>query len=159
MGALLAFELARALRADGAPLPARLVASALRAPHLPPLGPPIHDLPDAEFVERLRVLDGTPAEVLDNERLLRLFLRAVRADLRACELWTYHDAPPLAVPITAFGGRSDPQVDEAGLRAWERHTSAAFDVERFDGGHFFLHSRRDEVLSALRARLAGALAA
>jgi hypothetical protein len=60
MGAVVAFELARLLRRRNQPLPRMLVASGARAPqfrrgHVPPPEPG-----EAEFVEALRRLEGTP---------------------------------------------------------------------------------------------------
>ena len=45
MGALVGFELARALRRRRLPAPERLFVSAFRAPHLPQRRPPLHALP------------------------------------------------------------------------------------------------------------------
>src|SRR5690348_12875642 len=53
MGALLAYEVALALRADGRPPPRRLIVSGHRAPHLPPPRTPIHQLDDGAFLEEV----------------------------------------------------------------------------------------------------------
>jgi surfactin synthase thioesterase subunit len=45
LGARVAFEVTRLCQLNGMPLPARLIASASRAPHLPKREAPIHDLP------------------------------------------------------------------------------------------------------------------
>src|SRR5262249_34529677 len=50
LGALTAFETARALRAAGAPLPGRLILSAFPAPHLERPRRPLHTLGDAELI-------------------------------------------------------------------------------------------------------------
>jgi surfactin synthase thioesterase subunit len=74
LGALLAFELARHLRAVHEPQPSRLFISGTSAPQLPPAAPPIHALPDRELIDALRKLNGTPEEVLDNAELMQLIL-------------------------------------------------------------------------------------
>ena len=70
MGALIGFELARSLRTEGFDTPVHLVVSAFRAPHLPDPHEPVHDLPDADLVVRLRELGGTPPEVLGEPELM-----------------------------------------------------------------------------------------
>src|SRR2546421_132109 len=62
MGALISLELARALRREHGREPVHLFVSGRRAPHLPETLPPMHDLPEAEFIEGLRGLNGTPPE-------------------------------------------------------------------------------------------------
>src|SRR5579862_2319098 len=104
MGAAVAFELARLLRRRRQPLPHMLVVSGARAPqfrrgHMPPPEPS-----EAEFVEALRRLEGTPAEVLDNPELMRVILPALREDAAVYRNYVYLEEPPLDCPIRAFGG-------------------------------------------------------
>src|SRR5262249_6510651 len=49
MGAMISFELARQLRRQGRPMPARLFLSGRRAPDLP-IPPAIHHLPENDFL-------------------------------------------------------------------------------------------------------------
>ena len=55
MGALLSFELCRQLRRTRGIEPDYLFVSGHRAPHLKD-GPPVHNLPDAEFLAKVRDL-------------------------------------------------------------------------------------------------------
>lgn len=64
MGALIILELTRWLRLTENPMPVHLFVSGCRAPHLRNDGPPSHDLPQREFIERLRQLNGTPPDAL-----------------------------------------------------------------------------------------------
>jgi medium-chain acyl-[acyl-carrier-protein] hydrolase len=153
LGALVGFELARALRRQGGPQPARLFVSGHAAPHLPQSGPAIHALPDAAFRDELRRLDGTPVEILDNQEVMQLLLPALRADFAASEAYAYTAEPPLECPIAAFGGAEDERVSRPALEAWRKQTRAAFSLKMFPGGHFFLHSARQAVLRALREEL------
>ncbi|MEQ8964161.1 MAG: alpha/beta fold hydrolase, partial [Coleofasciculus sp. C2-GNP5-27] len=65
MGGLVSFEVARVLRTNQGLNPVHLFVSAHRAPQLPDPDPPIHNLPEPEFLDELRHLEGTPEEVLD----------------------------------------------------------------------------------------------
>src|SRR5438105_12636226 len=66
MGAIVAFELARLLRGRHGREPARLFVSGRRAPQVPSHERPTYELPDEEFIEELRRLNGTPSEVLEH---------------------------------------------------------------------------------------------
>jgi medium-chain acyl-[acyl-carrier-protein] hydrolase len=138
MGALVAFAAARALRAAGAPGPARLHVSGRIAPQLSDPRGRLHDLPDEDLLAELRVLGGVPAAVLDNRELMALQLPLLRADLAVNETYRHVAEAPLDVPITAFGGIDDPKVDEHELRGWARQTRAGFRLCLLPGGHFFV---------------------
>ena len=149
LGALVNFELTRWLRRLGRPLPARLLVSARRAPQLPSHEPPIHALPEPAFRRKLRRLDGTPAAVLDNDELMALVLPVLRADFAVGETYAYTPEAPLDVPVTAFAGRGDPLASPEQMEPWRDQTTAAFRLQVFPGGHFFLNTATAALLEAV----------
>jgi len=149
MGALISFELARQLRRQYAPDPIALFVSAYRAPQLPAPSPPIHSLPQDEFVEALRRLNGTPEAVLQDAELMQLLLPTLRADFAICETYTYTPEVPLECPILAFGGLQDREVSRDDLAAWCHQTHRAFKLRMVPGDHFFLHSARASLVYAV----------
>lgn len=153
-GALMAFELACVLQAGGTGA-SHLFVAAFRAPHINPERPPIHALPDADFLDQLKGMGGTPAEVLDHGELMAQLLPTLRADFAVAE--TYHpaDGAVLECPITAFGGLRDPLVPPKKLGAWRTRTSAQFQQHLIPGDHFFLLDAEDQVLSVIEQSLAG----
>jgi medium-chain acyl-[acyl-carrier-protein] hydrolase len=153
MGALIGFELARRLRREAAAGPAHLFASGCRAPQIPDSSPPTYNLPDAEFLERVRSLNGTPPEVLAHGELMQMVLPLLRADFEAVNTYEYSDEPPLGCPISAYGGLRDEEVARAHLEAWGRHTTGDFVLRMFDGDHFFLHQAEPLLLSVLGREL------
>lgn len=70
LGALMAFETARACAERGLPLPERLIVSGCAAPSLrePEIG--LHQLPEPALIARLREYQGTPDAVLANAELM-----------------------------------------------------------------------------------------
>ncbi|GAA4552121.1 thioesterase II family protein [Amycolatopsis samaneae] len=159
MGALVAFELAHALRERGAPLPAQLFVSGRIAPQLTDPRGKLHDLSDAELGARLAELDGMPAALLADPEVLAFLLPLLRADLAVNEDYRYSPRPPLPMPITAFGGTGDPKVTEAELRAWAEQTDAAFAAHSLPGGHFFVQESMRSLLGFLAVELSRTLAA
>lgn len=153
MGALVSFEVARLLRKNYQLSPVQLFVSGRRAPQLPNSESPIHALPEAEFLEELRRLNGTPEEVLANAELMEILLPVLRADFAVLETYGYSAEPPLECPITAFGGLQDTEVSCDHLEAWRNQTSAAFSLQMFPGDHFFLHSAQALLLQSLARQL------
>jgi medium-chain acyl-[acyl-carrier-protein] hydrolase len=149
MGALVAFEVCRYLRRHGLPAPVHLFVAGRRAPHLPETDGLSASLPQAEFLERLRKLDGIPEKVLESPELIEVLMPALRADVAACEAYRYVPEAPLGCPIMVVGGSSDPETAGERLEAWRTHTSKAFAVRVFPGGHFFLKTQPADILCAI----------
>lgn len=145
LGALIAFELARFLGREPGLTPVRLFASGHRAPHLAG-GGEVHRASDAALGQKLREINGTPAEVLENPELRALLFPIFRADFEISETYAYEPQEPLSCPLCALGGLSDPHVDAEGLSEWRRHTAAEFEVQRFAGDHFFIAESRRAVI-------------
>nr|QEO74445.1 thioesterase [uncultured bacterium] len=148
MGALIGFELTRALRRRGGAMPQHLFVSGHSAPQRGDLrrDRPYHAAPDDEFVAMLRAMNGTPPGVLDHPELLELILPALRADFELCERYVCEPDAPLDVPVTALAGIADPLVPPDAVEPWRQQTTAAFSLRVLPGGHFFLNESRDLVL-------------
>jgi medium-chain acyl-[acyl-carrier-protein] hydrolase len=153
MGAMLAFELTRALRRAGRATPQRLFVSGRWAPQLPDPSGPLSDLPRDEFIDEVRRLGGTPAEVLAHGELLELLLPTLRADFALCESYRYDNEAPLDTAVIAFAGLDDPGVTVASVQQWSVQTTAEFRARFLPGGHFFVNSARPELLAELSATL------
>jgi medium-chain acyl-[acyl-carrier-protein] hydrolase len=153
MGAIVAFELTRHLRASGRSLPQSLHVSAARAPQFRLHHEPGPEPDEQSFLEELRRLEGMPREVLDKTELMRVALPALRADANLYRQYVYQPADPLPVPIHAYGGISDPNIRREHLERWQELTTREFSMEQFEGGHFFLQTAQSELLGRLAAKL------
>ncbi|MGH9350052.1 MAG: thioesterase II family protein, partial [Vicinamibacterales bacterium] len=149
MGALVAFEVARLLRAHHGARPAHLLLSGAGAPDLPALTPPLHGLQEPAFLDKLREYNGTPRDVLDNRELMALLLPMLRADFEACETYRYEEQPPLDSPMTLFGGVRDLDTPPHYFEAWRRHTTGSVRTYWFPGDHFFVHGSTSSFLPTL----------
>jgi surfactin synthase thioesterase subunit len=151
MGATLGYELARRLEARGTPL-LGLFASACRAPSAQRIEY-VHQRDDDGLIAALKELSGTDSAVLGDDELLRMVLPAVRGDYTAVETYRHRPGPELECPIHVLVGDSDPVTDLAEADAWRSHTNGGCVVEVFPGGHFYLNSQLDGVLTSVAARL------
>lgn len=149
MGALIGFEVLRRLKAAGAPEAASLFVSGCRGPSCESRRRPTFDLPEPEFVEELRLLGGTPSEVLDDDELMRFLMPTLRADFEASETYAYSDGPKLTCPAFAYGGLQDAEVTSEDLATWQRECSLPLKVRMFPGDHFFIHNAQSTLLRVL----------
>ncbi|WP_054813870.1 thioesterase II family protein [Nocardia arizonensis] len=152
MGALIAFELARALTADGAP-PLHLFVSGRRAPHLPARRALIHGLPDEEFAAALADI-GAFGEAARSSAFLRYALPLVRADLELSEEYDHTPLPRLGCPLTAFYGSEDPVVDPDEIAQWRALSDGPFAIHAFSGDHQFHQRHRADIAAIITTALA-----
>lgn len=152
MGALLAYGVVLRQRELSRPLPARLVVSGSSAP----------DARDPErFVSRddetlsadLRKLGGTPEEVLESAELRRMALDTLQADYAVCDSFRHQAVPPLPMSVHVLAGRCD-DIAQHRIYAWRQEGAGPFTLDWFDGGHFFIREREQQVLTRLVGLLA-----
>lgn len=154
MGAVIAFELARAIRRRDIAPPVHLFLSARRALHIPSREEPCHHLPDSEFAETLiKRYNGIPKTLLEQPAMLQFFLPVVRADFTLIETYRYMPEPPLDQPITTFGGTEDDGVTPDDLDGWQQLTLRPIRRHMLPGGHFFLQNSRDPLLKIIASEL------
>jgi len=153
MGAQVAFELARRLRDSGARQPACLIVSGRRGPQRPPRNKPIHTLPESQFRDEIRRLNGTPEEALNNPELMDLVSPILRADCQVVETWEYRPSEPIDVPVLALGGVKDKQVSLDDLEDWRSVTKGPFSLELFSGDHFFINQVTESLLNTVSQAL------
>lgn len=84
---------------------------------------------------------------------MQIFLPALRSDFAMLETYIYANEEPLNCPISAFGGREDREVSEKAIAAWQHQTSSYFNMQMFDGGHFFFRTDIAPLLSIISQTL------
>ncbi|XXX76156.1 acyltransferase domain-containing protein [Sorangium sp. So ce134] len=155
VGALLAFEIARRLRALHGLTPRHFFAAACAAPHRPhPMREQLASLIAEEqlgddpmaALSRLGIVD-TP--LLDDGELRRQLWPALRADLSLASRYTFEEAPPLDCPISVFGGLQDHSIRRDDLIAWHTQTTAAFQILMLPGGHLFMDTAPAQLLQQI----------
>jgi medium-chain acyl-[acyl-carrier-protein] hydrolase len=149
MGAAIAFELARHLRQRYLCEPVHLFVSGRSAPQFPRTEPFTYDLPDQQFIDEVRRLNGTPKEVLEHPELMEFMLPLLRADFSVIQTYAYVAGEPLNCSVTAFGGLLDGEVTREGLDGWSSHTTGRFSLRMLPGDHFFLQTSQDLLLKAV----------
>ena len=153
LGGLVAFELSRKLRKLDANLPEHLFVSAFRAPDMINPNPILHRLSDHDLIEKMRVYGGTAEAIISNEDLMAILLPIIRADFTLFENYYYQIEPPLDVPITALSGQIDHVVKPSYMTDWILQTNQTFEHHIYEGDHFFLSKKQDEIVRLLMCKL------
>ena len=149
MGAVVAFEFAKIAESRGAAVE-RLWASAAPAPCAVEAKP---DLPTShdDLLVDMTDFGGTDAELLADPEFAELLVTAMRADYAAINRYTCSTDIQIAADISALGAYGDLRVDAGELQLWENHTSGTFDLDWFDGGHFYLDEHIDDIAARVNA--------
>jgi len=156
MGAAVGFELTRRLEAAGAAVPA-LIVSGRRGPSNG-LGPGM-PRDDDEIAAELVAMGAVPKKLLEKPKFRESILTVIRHDYGVNSRYRAPAAATVAAPMTFLLADSDVYVDPATPATWRGHTTGAFGVERFHGGHFFLNEQLSAVVSTITAELRAAFAA
>jgi mycobactin phenyloxazoline synthetase len=143
MGAVVAFEFARVAESRGVPV-RTLWASAGQAPSTVGEGPPLPTT-DRDVLADMIDLGGTDPRLLDDEDFVELLVMAVQADYQALSRYGCRADERIAADIHALRGDRDHRISEEWSRRWATHTAGRFTLTAFDGGHFYLNDRLDEV--------------
>ena len=157
LGSIVAFEVARRLRAAGAPAPVHLIVGARRAPHVPNRLPIVGHLPDPAMLAALEEVfgKGVPDEVAAVPELLELLLPMLRADIRASEGYEYRAEDPLTCAVNALCGSSDASALPHEVEAWSKETTGPFAFSFIPGDHFFVRGAPTHVLRVVARALNG----
>lgn len=150
LGAYVAFEIARRLPTEPAVL---FVSGATPPQQRLPAERPRAEMSDAELVDELRRLGGTPPEILQHPELLELLMPSIRADFELADDYVYRPGPPLSCPVHALGGAHDTTTAASALPGWLEHSKAPGQVKTFDGGHFYVHERENELMTYVASTL------
>ncbi|MFJ2194040.1 thioesterase II family protein [Kitasatospora sp. NPDC087861] len=156
MGASLAFELAGLLEQRAGIVPVMLFASGRRAPSRFRPEDDVHHRGDEALLRDVRRLAGTDSRVLGDDEVLRMVLPAIRSDYRAAELYRPERVHRVSCAVTALVGDDDPKAPVDDVRAWQEHTSGAFALEVFPGGHFYLTEQAPRLIRRIGDVLADA---
>ncbi|GAA2613000.1 alpha/beta fold hydrolase [Actinomadura fulvescens] len=148
MGAIVAYEAARRLPKLGIDLPVRLFASACAAPNVFAL----ESMPTGRVEDLMRHL-GRGVSLLDDPEARRMLVSTVQNDLRMIGRYVLAEDGRLACPITACIGVADLEVRHVQAVEWNRFTTGSFELEKFDGDHFYLLDRPAEVCSMIARHL------
>lgn len=147
-GALLAYEVARALCADGH-VPVHLFVSGSADPATSLRRDPA-PLSDDDFVQRVESLAGYTHPALAIPGLREVVLPILRADVELHETHHRTVVDPLPIAVTALRGGKDHLVGFDDCERWAKVTTVDCEVVELPGGHMYLVDDPGPVLETIR---------
>lgn len=152
MGALVAFEVAGALRERPVAGPAMLAVSGRVPPQCGARPAADPGRPDS-VAAYLRSCGGELAAAAEDPEFVEIVAERLSDDIGLGVEHRYRARPPLACPVLVFGGLADVLASPAELTGWLDHGRGGA-LHLLDGGHWFLWRHT----ALLRLLLADALA-
>jgi medium-chain acyl-[acyl-carrier-protein] hydrolase len=151
-GAMIAFHLACRLQALRLPLPHQLFLSDNPAPWSRTGEKNYATMPDDEFKSKLRELNATPSEILQDDELLKLLMPGLRADFMLADSYRFPRGLPLPVKTTIFHAKQG-EIPLHQILAWEERIAGPVAYHEMPGGHFFLHTHEQLLVDDVSRRL------
>jgi surfactin synthase thioesterase subunit len=147
LGALVALELAHRFRSLGCHDLVWLGVSACVAPACRERGEDWLACEENVFLDKLRTLGGTPAELLENRELLDLYLPALRADFHLASTYAALSRDPLGARMLILAGEDDADVVSPpnNLTVWAQETTGVHRTSLHPGGHFFINNQAPQI--------------
>jgi medium-chain acyl-[acyl-carrier-protein] hydrolase len=154
MGSMIAYEVAQKLRYSKIAKPRHIFFSGRRAPHIEkPDEKKLHLMNDSDFRREILGLGGTPPEIFEHPELINLFIPLLKNDFRIAETEIRrHEINPFDFKITIFQGTQD-DISKEETEGWRLHCNRECNILYFEGGHFFLHDHREELIKIINAAL------
>ena len=150
MGAKIAYELTQKILERGLPWPEHIFFSGRGAPYIKGRHEKkYHKLPDNEFKEEVLKLGGTPKEFFENTELLEVFLPLLKNDFKLADRDEEEKKIKLLpCDISVFLGKDEELTPEQ-ADSWKNYTSGNCTIHYFNGGHFFINEKVEEVVQKI----------
>jgi medium-chain acyl-[acyl-carrier-protein] hydrolase len=154
MGGMISYQLYQKIREKGERSPVHVFFSGRSAPHVKRTDEKkYHLLEEVEFKKEVINLGGTPPEFFDHPELLEVFLPLLKNDFRLAEANTHNgEIHPLECNISIFLGKDDDLTTEQ-CDGWKKHTKKLCSIHYFEGGHFFLHEKTEQIVRLINNTL------
>jgi surfactin synthase thioesterase subunit len=149
LGALVAFELCRELRRRGRPVPAHIFLTGSGLPTAQE-NQSLHRLADEPFLDALTEHLGEQPLTGERREIARTLLPILRADIEMLESFEAGGEDPIACPIAVCVGEQDPLTPRKSVMRWHAMTTGDFTLRRFPGGHNFLKTQPQPLISTIR---------
>ena len=147
LGSRVGFEFVIRALGLGLKPPMHFFASGSAGPQRTCFDNKVYELPDIDFIQELKDINGTPAEILENKELIEMHLPMLRSDFKVAGEYSYKGNVSIASPITVLFGTDD-IISSEEINMWSAYFSD-FKAVECSGGHFFIDTHPEQVLAEL----------
>ncbi len=156
MGAIYAYELVKLIERDKRRKPVKIIVSGTDAPYVQDRKL-LHNKTQKEFMKELHDLGSMPNEIMDDSELSDLFYPILHNDIRNLELYRLKhknsEIDRINSSLTVIYGTEDDEFDRQRAAEWQKYSTLPNTIHEFEGGHFFIFERKEEVCNFLRKKL------
>lgn len=153
MGSLLTYALVHKLKRNGYQEPMHIFFSGRYPPHIMK-DRDVHLLPDEEFKKEIFKYGGTPKGLMENEDLLKVFLPILRADYKVINTYNHESKDEkIQCSFSILNGKQDFEVINYNMDEWKDYTSGECYFYEFDGGHFYINDKVEEITEIINDTL------
>lgn len=154
LGGLTGFAAIAELRRRTGLIPRHVFVSSCFAPHIPFAETTLGRVSTQQSaLQAMAFYRSTPDSVFRDPEMQALLQRSMDADNSVVESYRFGDERPLDCPITAYAGRTDDLAPLHEQQRWRELTSRGFELQPFDGDHFFFLRDKRPVMTELRRHL------
>lgn len=153
MGSWVVYEICRRIYSTDVRKPMHVFFSGNRAPYFKYQEKKIHNLPDAEFINEVLKYGGSDRSLLENDTYGKIFLNILRNDFRLVENYVCDkEIISMDCDLSIFNGVQD-NIPDAGLLAWSKCTQKKCGIYYFEGDHFFIFDKANDVTNRIKQML------
>lgn len=153
LGSILAYESYYRICEDMMNKPCHLFFSGYPAPNIKVRTGNIHKLDDDEFIKRLIEIGGIKKEAISNKGLMSIYLPMIKNDFKIIEEYNYKNRQEkISCDMSIFYGKQD-DISLNEVIQWENHCSTKFEVYGFDGDHFFMENKIEDITAIINKKL------
>lgn len=148
MGSLVCYELSLYMFKKKSDLPQHLFLSSFSSPNNQEYTKKY--LNNSDVIAKLRDLNGTPLELLEDKDFLEIFLPAVKADFNIVNSYQEHgEFFQIPIPITVLFGTKD-IISVEDILDWKLYTSKNFSYQIFNGDHFYINKNIENIRKIIK---------
>ena len=104
---------------------------------------------ELELEKVMIALGGTPPEFFNYPELKNMFIPIIKSDFKIADsIVEKSEVQPFNFDISIFIG-TDEDVTEQESTEWSQHTTGNCSITYFQGGHFFLLDKQQEVVDTI----------
>ena len=153
MGALICFELAYLIQDRKLPMPNHIFISGRHAPRLKNDDKAIHLFEKNDFIKEIMAMGGTDKEIFEHAELANYFIPIIKNDLRIVYEYQFEqERIPLDCDFSIFTGKEESYSTEQ-IMGWSKYTTGYCKFYKFDGGHFFINTETEKIISIINQTL------
>ncbi len=152
MGALLTVHVLALIKAYNVPMPKYVFLSGRGGEIKMPSLPYKSEMDSASFRSELKKMGGIPDEVFNEESIMSFFEPIIKADFKAIESYEPIDVTLQDLEVIVYYGKGDDFSLEQ-VECWQRISTQKISCKAFDGGHFFVLDKSNEVVKDILLRV------